>query len=161
MDPKHRVYYLVNLNQNRKLSGWWHPIWDSYGLFYRYNLRELRNSVPSIKMRYQPYDHHSGENYQVMVSCKKEYERELIRVLRKLRRVDYVKIGPINKEVIMAQARKCDRCGKFYEKNLETGYKREIVTGVCFINTLDNAIEDRDLCDKCIAKFKRFMAGCE
>lgn len=61
----------------------------------------------------------------------------------------------------MAIAKKCDRCGKFYEKNLESGYKREIVVGVCFINTLDNSIEDRDLCDECIVKFKRFMAGCE
>jgi hypothetical protein len=61
----------------------------------------------------------------------------------------------------MANAKKCDRCGKFYEKNLETSYKREVVVGVSFINTRDNAIEDRDLCDECIAKFKRFMAGCE
>ena len=163
MDPKHRVYYLVNLNQNSKLrSGWWHPLWDSYGLFYTYNLRELKNSVPSLKMRYQPYDHQSEENYQVMGSCKKEYECQLIRVLRKLNRVNYVKTDPTNKEVLMAQARKCDRCGKFYEKNFETANKsKTTVAGVCFITTQDLSIEDKDLCDDCIVQFKKFMAGCE
>jgi hypothetical protein len=96
-----------------------------------------------------------------MISCKKEEESALIKILRKSRDVNYIKIDPTNKEKYMANAKKCDRCGKFYEKNLEPGYKREIVVGVCFINTLDNSIEDRDLCDECIVKFKKFMAGCE
>ena len=61
----------------------------------------------------------------------------------------------------MARASKCDRCGKFYEKNHEKGKIGTVVVGVCFIDVNDNSIDDKDLCDECITKFKRFMAGCE
>ena len=61
----------------------------------------------------------------------------------------------------MARASKCDRCGTFYEKNREKGRIGTVVVGVCFIDDSDQSIDDKDLCDECIAKFKRFMAGCE
>ena len=64
----------------------------------------------------------------------------------------------------MAQAKKCDRCGKFYETNHATEYDpgTRIVSGVAFTNPYNSFIWcPKDLCDDCIAKFKRFMAGCE
>lgn len=163
MDHRHRVYYLVNLNQNRKIGGWGYKGWDNYGIRYKHNLSELQHSINSLKIRSRSYDYHYTENYQLMVSCTKEEESKLVKCLYRLPDTNYIKIAQSNKGdmLIMANAKKCDRCGKFYEKNHETGYKREIVVGVCFINTEDNSIEDRDLCDECIVKFKRFMAGCE
>ena len=61
----------------------------------------------------------------------------------------------------MAMAKKCDRCGKFYEKNLEKHKNGFALIGVCFVDSKGQSVGDRDLCDECIAKFKRFMAGCE
>lgn len=63
----------------------------------------------------------------------------------------------------MANAKKCDRCGKFYEKNFETGFEgSRIAAGVEFTNSCNAFTFDRrDLCDDCIVQFKRFMAGCE
>ena len=66
----------------------------------------------------------------------------------------------------MANAKKCDRCGKFYECNESRlkGYEG-LLCGVSFVRTRHTGnvryIDDKDLCDECIAKFKRFMAGCE
>ena len=161
MDPRHRVYYLVNLNQNRKLGGWWSKGWDSRGSIYTRNLFRLKGAITSLKERYIPYDYHSTENYQVMISCKKEEESTLIKILRKSRGVNYTKIDSMNKEKIMAFARKCDRCGKYYEKNHEKCKDGTVAVGICFIDVNDASIDDKDLCDECIAKFKRFMAGCE
>ena len=61
----------------------------------------------------------------------------------------------------MARARKCDRCGKFYEKNTETNKRATVLIGVSFVDATYRNIDDKDLCDECIAKFKRFMAGTE
>ncbi len=65
----------------------------------------------------------------------------------------------------MANAKKCDRCGKYYEKN-ET--KPRIITDACFVSGLKtlanipNATfndEHFDLCDECLEEFYRFMDG--
>lgn len=61
----------------------------------------------------------------------------------------------------MASARKCDRCGTFYERNSATTKGGTILIGVSFIDKNYRSIADKDLCDECIAKFKRFMAGTE
>lgn len=51
MDPKHRVYYFVNLNQNYRLGGWWNREWDNHGHFYDENLKRIKHSIPSLKIR--------------------------------------------------------------------------------------------------------------
>ena len=60
----------------------------------------------------------------------------------------------------MSVARKCDRCGKFYEKNSVHwfyGDVDDIAHGVSIIGT-GNAIEPKyDLCDSCIKDFRVFM----
>lgn len=60
----------------------------------------------------------------------------------------------------MSLARKCDRCGKFYEKNSVHCFYDDvddIVHGVSLIGT-GNAIEPKyDLCDSCIEDFRDFM----
>lgn len=161
MDTRHRVYYLVNLNQNRTLAGWWSRGWDSFGSIYTQNLFRLKGAITSLKTRYRPYDYRSTENYQVMISCKKEEESTLVKVLSRSRGVDYIKIDSTGKENYMANAKKCDRCGKFYEKNFEKHKNGFALVGVCFVDTRDQSVDDKDLCDECIVKFKRFMAGSE
>lgn len=163
MDTRHRVYYLVNLNQNRTLAGWWSRGWDSFGSIYTQNLFRLKGAITSLKTRYRPYDYRSTENYQVMISCKKEEESTLVKVLSRSRGVDYIKIDSTGKENYMANAKKCDRCGKFYEKNLaKSDDANRVVSGVAFMNPWNSVTFDpKDLCDNCIADFKRFMAGCE
>jgi hypothetical protein len=65
-------------------------------------------------------------------------------------------------EVSMAHAKKCDRCGKYYDANSEKDSCTNIVVGVCFAAKLSGVYtEYKDLCDECITKFKRFMDGCE
>lgn len=60
----------------------------------------------------------------------------------------------------MSMARKCDRCGKFYEKNSVHWFYDDvddIAHGVSLIGT-GLAIEPKyDLCDSCIKDFRVFM----
>lgn len=77
MDPKHRVYYYVNL-------GFWK--------YYEENLERLRSAVPSLKMRPLPYSPPCAREYkeaydfhwvkwQMTVSCLKRDEGALLDVL--------------------------------------------------------------------------------
>ena len=64
----------------------------------------------------------------------------------------------------MAIAKKCDRCGKYYDKNTE--HKQNISgrlyyeDGMCF--TVDEVnIDFKDLCDECLDKLHIFLNGAE
>ena len=90
MDFRHRVYYLVHLNQNYRKNGWWSKDWDDYGMRYDYNLMMLKRKIKSLKLiPVDSYDVH----YHMKISCKKEEEKVLIDLLNSLKDVDYQKIG--------------------------------------------------------------------
>jgi hypothetical protein len=94
MDVRHRVYYLVNLNQNHKLAGWLARGWDSYGIVYNKNVYALKRTISSLKvMPVNVFNNEYGGSYQLKVSCKKEEENLLIDLLNKLRLVDYSKLA--------------------------------------------------------------------
>ena len=64
----------------------------------------------------------------------------------------------------MAIAKKCDRCGKYYDKNTE--HKQNISgrlyyeDGICFtVNELNT--DFKDLCDECLDKLHIFLNGAE
>ena len=92
MDRRHRVYYLVNLNQNYRKQYWWSTSWDSYGMIYNRNLRILKEAVPSLKIRPSHRDWRSTDYYQMKVSCKWEEERLLRDTLDKLKQTNYEEI---------------------------------------------------------------------
>lgn len=59
----------------------------------------------------------------------------------------------------MAIARKCDRCGKYYDENKKYRYNlvMETVIGLRF-ETLEGSNSSRiDLCDECLGKIKNFL----
>lgn len=92
MDTRHRVYYLVNLNQNHTKQGWWSKGWDDYGFIYQNNLKRLRQSVKSLKIRQcNEYDR-AGDYYQMHISCKKDEQSILIELLNKLPDVNYIQL---------------------------------------------------------------------
>ena len=53
----------------------------------------------------------------------------------------------------MAKAKKCDRCGKYYDSNIS------VVNGVALSTISGRFVEFKDLCDSCISEFKIFMKG--
>lgn len=63
----------------------------------------------------------------------------------------------------MAKAKKCDRCGAFYEKN--TRFPRTLVSGstvadgIAFTCANGAVVDYTDLCDDCITKAALFIAG--
>lgn len=59
----------------------------------------------------------------------------------------------------MATARKCDRCGKYYDENKKYRYDSTMgtVIGLRF-ETLQGFNSSRiDLCDECLGKIKEFL----
>lgn len=91
MDTRHRVYYLVNLNQNH-YRYWWNTGYDSYGLRYEKNLKNLKRAIPSLKIRPCNECDRWGEYYQMKISCKKSDEQTLRSLLTKLRDVTYIQL---------------------------------------------------------------------
>lgn len=65
----------------------------------------------------------------------------------------------------MANAKKCDRCGKFYEKNILYTKKCRNSTvhvdGICMTTTSNDNVDYMDLCDDCIHKLGLFLSGIE
>lgn len=59
----------------------------------------------------------------------------------------------------MSAARKCDRCGKFYEKNSVKWYLNggSITRGINIISNNNLIAVECDLCDSCIEDFRAFM----
>ena len=63
----------------------------------------------------------------------------------------------------MATAKKCDRCGKYYDKN--TGYKQKVrgkyyhEDGMCFTTVDGVGSNYKDLCDDCLEKLHMFLDG--
>lgn len=67
----------------------------------------------------------------------------------------------------MSDAKKCDRCGKFYEQNLipfdkygDTSIisgEKVITTGITLCSTHMGQCKYFDLCDECIESFDRWM----
>lgn len=92
MDRRHRVYYFVNLNQNHTKQGWWSAGWDSYGVIYDRNLRNLKAAVRSLKIRPSHREYRSDNYYQMKISCRWEEEQTLLTVLDKMRLTNYEKI---------------------------------------------------------------------
>lgn len=57
----------------------------------------------------------------------------------------------------MAIARKCDRCGKYYDENKKYNLVIGTVIGLRF-ETLEGFNSSRiDLCDECLGKIKNFL----
>lgn len=68
----------------------------------------------------------------------------------------------------MAKAKKCDRCGQFYEKNIKriyltSNYNSDVVlAGVKLLDTSEVGHNTySDLCDTCITKLVCFLEGDE
>lgn len=58
----------------------------------------------------------------------------------------------------MSKAMKCDRCGKFYEKNrVKWNYGGYITRGINVVNINNIIAVECDLCDSCIEDFRAFM----
>lgn len=91
MDTRHRVYYLVNLNQNHGIC-WWNTGYDNYGFIYRDNLKKLKQTVSSLKIRPCNEFDNGGVYYQMKISCKKDEEELLRKILDKLPKVNYVQL---------------------------------------------------------------------
>lgn len=61
-------------------------------------------------------------------------------------------------------AKKCDRCGKYYDKNSNTlgrSFKNSNgvtnLSGMAYINIVNDVKGRTDLCDECIEKLMKFM----
>ena len=93
MDCRHRVYYLVNLNQNYKRT-WQDRGYDNYGMVYDYNLKTLQATVSSLKIRPRGWEQHkiAPKFYQMMISCLKMDETDLLTKLGTMRYVNYEKV---------------------------------------------------------------------
>lgn len=59
----------------------------------------------------------------------------------------------------MANAKKCDRCGKYYDSSTAVSSDGTFVNGVAFSTISGRFVEFKDLCDSCISEFKIFMKG--
>lgn len=59
----------------------------------------------------------------------------------------------------MATARKCDRCGKYYDENKKYRYDLDMgtVIGLRFETINGNNSSRIDLCDECLGKIKEFL----
>lgn len=64
----------------------------------------------------------------------------------------------------MAAAKKCDRCGKFYDRNTRINkgrYKNEFIDGIVKTTNIGNYLNQIDLCDECLDKLDIFLSGIE
>lgn len=92
MDVRHRVYYLINLHANHGIN-WWRPGYDNYGFVYESNLKRLKKTVRSLKVRPTGLDLLREDYFQMKISCKKEDEPALVDLLNKLPLTNYIKLG--------------------------------------------------------------------
>lgn len=64
----------------------------------------------------------------------------------------------------MAAAKKCDRCGKFYDRNTRINkglYKNEFIDGIVKTTSIGNYLNQIDLCDECLDELDIFLSGVE
>lgn len=64
----------------------------------------------------------------------------------------------------MAAAKKCDRCGKFYDRNTRINkgrYKNEFIDGIVKTTNIGNYLNQIDRCDECLDKLDIFLSGIE
>lgn len=63
----------------------------------------------------------------------------------------------------MASAKKCDRCGRYYDRNTKykaNGHSNHNLDGVATTNTVGMVERSYDLCDECITEFfEQFLTG--
>ena len=54
-------------------------------------------------------------------------------------------------------AKKCDRCKKFYERN-EMKYKGQFIDGICLTNCRQSILlSHKDLCDACLKSLDEWL----
>lgn len=63
----------------------------------------------------------------------------------------------------MANAKKCDRCGGYYDKNMVTLPEKNTIVRTVYFETINgyNSGTEYDLCDKCFTKLFKFLGGAE
>lgn len=63
----------------------------------------------------------------------------------------------------MANARKCDRCGCYYDENtkhkVNASGQKTVISEVCTYTICETAYRLYDLCDNCIDDFFEFMCN--
>ena len=61
----------------------------------------------------------------------------------------------------MATAKKCDRCGKYYDKNepYTVGGRITAIDGMAFTLKDGSVIDPVDLCDECIKLLEKWLKG--
>ena len=62
----------------------------------------------------------------------------------------------------MANAKKCDRCGSYYDKNQKFRLKNplgDLADGIAFTGAKGNVSNQFDLCDDCIEQVYNFLGG--
>ena len=98
MDNRFRVYYMVNLNKSRNITGQRYSD-DSFGKTYEENIWTLQSMVNSLKMTplkgyTEPRKYEEGHyrHYQMKISCLKEEEWLLLSVLENAKDVEYFKV---------------------------------------------------------------------
>lgn len=59
----------------------------------------------------------------------------------------------------MANVKKCDRCGKYYDKNIQHTVKSfgSVIAGIAFVTDRDFTDKRFDLCDDCMTKLKIWL----
>ena len=59
---------------------------------------------------------------------------------------------------------KCDRCGKYYDKNEKvhkSGIFKYTPSGIVEVSTNEKYYNAKDLCDDCLEKLEKFLNGAE
>lgn len=92
MDKKDRVYYLVNFNRDHSKVGWDKNGWDKDGTIYAKNVKELQDSVKSLKITDNRQTKYTNMYFQRKISCLKKEERCLRTAFNKMDNIEYVKI---------------------------------------------------------------------
>lgn len=62
----------------------------------------------------------------------------------------------------MANAKKCDRCNRFYDKNLKyrgRNSTNEFIDGISYTTTEGHYKSVIDLCDDCLTDLDKFLGG--
>lgn len=98
MDNRFRVYYMVNLNKSRNITGQRYSD-DSFGKTYEENIWTLQSMVNSLKMtplkgHTEPRKYPEGyyQHYQMKISCKKDDEQTLLHILENAKDVECFKV---------------------------------------------------------------------